>query len=251
MKRRFSPRNTKAVFFDMNNTLVDPKTSFDRCFVNVLVDFAGRWDDGEGGWNPRSVLAAYKAEWNRKTARMSRNSQEIEKAKKQCLAAALRDYPFQVNDAFVRSFFREMRSQMREHAALFPHALDTVAKLSASYKIGIITNGNKERQEEVLRRLQLAEFVPGERLFASNKCGARKPDPAIFQAAVRGLEVRPAEAVMVGDSWKNDVTGALNSGMNAVWVNRTNAGKMSRRKAGKLDVPVVAGMRELAELFEP
>ncbi|TMV48327.1 HAD family hydrolase [Paenibacillus mesophilus] len=248
MKRTFTPRNTKAVFFDMNNTLIDPGASFDSCFLNVLVDFAGRWDDGDGQWEPRHVLETYKTEWNKKKGRLT-TPEELEKAKKQCLETALRHYPFQVNEAFTASFFREMRNQMREHAVPFPHARDTVAKLSEHYKIGIITNGRKEHQEKVLGKLSLSAYVAGDRIFASNHGGVRKPNPAIFLAAVRSMSIRASEGVMVGDSWKNDVTGALKSGMNAVWLNRPGGTNQSRRKVGKLEVPVVGGFKELGELF--
>jgi putative hydrolase of the HAD superfamily len=250
VKRPFTPRNTKAVFFDMNNTLIDPKASFDSCFLNVLVDFAGRWDDGGGQWEPRHVLETYKTEWSKKAGRLTAaRPEELEQTKKQCLETALRHYPFQVSDAFTASFFREMRNQVREHAVPFPHAHASVAKLSEQYKIGIITNGSKEHQEKVIGKLNLSAYIAGDRIFASNKGGVRKPNPAIFQAAVRAMGVRSSEAVMVGDSWKNDVTGALKCGLNAVWLNRPGGARQPRRKVGKLEVPVVGGFKELGELF--
>lgn len=249
VKRPFTPRNTKAVFFDMNNTLIDPAASFDSCFLNVLVDYAGRWDDGDGRLEPNRVLETYKTEWGKRASRLRAKPAAIEAVKKQCLEAALRHYPFLVNDAFVASFFREMRNQVREHAVPLPHAQETIAKLSEHYKIGIITNGSKEHQEKVIRKLNLSSYVTGDRIFASSKGGVRKPNPAIFQNAARAMSVRSSEAVMVGDSWKNDVTGALKSGMNAIWLNRASDKNSSPRKVGKLEVPVVSGLRQLGELF--
>lgn len=249
MKRPFTPRNTKAVFFDMNNTLIDPSASFDSCFLNVLVDFAGRWDDGDGRLEPGRVLETYKAEWSKRADRLRAKPAAAGAVKKQCLETALRRYPFLVNDAFVASFFREMRNQMREHAVPLPHARETLAKLSASYKIGIITNGSKDHQEKVIGKLNLSSYVTGDRIFASNRGGVRKPNPAIFQNAAKAIGVRSSEAVMVGDSWKNDVTGALKSGMNAVWLNRSGDKQGSPRKVGKLEVPVVSGLKQLGELF--
>lgn len=251
MKRRFNPHNTKAVFFDMNNTLIDPKASFNSCFLNVLTDFTGRWDDGNGsGWNPELVLKTYNAEWAKRGNRLRSKPGETDATKKQCLEIALRHYPFQVNDSFVAAFFREMRSQMREHAVLFPHAGDVVAKLSGHYKVGIITNGSKEHQRKVIDKQKLSAYISGDRIFASNKSGIRKPNPAIFQSALRALGVRSAEAVMVGDSWNNDITGALNCGMKAIWLNRETVEKSSTRKFGSKEVPVVQGLKQAAELFE-
>jgi putative hydrolase of the HAD superfamily len=48
----------------------------------------------------------------------------------------------------------------------------------------------------------------------------QKPDPAIFQAACRALNVAPQEAVYIGDDPWLDVDGAQKAGLQAVWINR-------------------------------
>ncbi|WP_158289252.1 HAD family hydrolase [Paenibacillus flagellatus] len=260
MNRRFTPRTTKAVFFDMNNTLIDAKASFDACFLHVLTDFAGRWDPGEGDWNPRRVLETYRTEWGKLAAKAEGRPERLEEAKKKGLQKALRHYPFQVNDGFVRSFFREMHNQMREHAVPFAGVADTLSALSGAYALGVVTNGSKEQQQRVLRRLKLSGFIPDERVFASTRSGYRKPHPALFREALRATGVRAAESVMVGDSWKNDISGAIRCGMKAVWMNRAagNGGKSgertgsdgSVRRLGETEVPLVPGMKALLELFE-
>jgi len=249
VKRPFTPHGTKAVFFDMNNTLIDPKASFDACFLSVLADYTGRWDDGDAGRSPQRALATYRNEWSKKANALRLKPGEKEAAKKRCLQIALRHYPFQVNDAFVASFFREMRHQAREHAVLFDDAADAVGKLADPYTLGIITNGSKEQQEQVVAKLNLSPYIAGSRIFASNKGGVRKPNPAIFLGAARSVGVDPSQCVMIGDSWKNDVSGALKAGMRAVWLNRSKTGRSVRRAAGKIDIPVVGSFNELAELF--
>jgi putative hydrolase of the HAD superfamily len=46
--------------------------------------------------------------------------------------------------------------------------------------------------------------------------GKKKPDPEIFNYALKVGGVRPPEAVMIGDSLEADVEGALNVGMHAI-----------------------------------
>ncbi|MDF2662515.1 MAG: family hydrolase [Paenibacillus sp.] len=246
MKRQWNPQTAKIVFFDMNNTLIDPKSSFDSCFLSVLVDFTGRWDHSEGDWNPQRVLDTYRSAWTKKAKLLARKPRELEEAKKQCLEAALHRYPFQVNDAFVSSFFREMKRQVRAHAVPFPDAGGTLAALSETHTIGIITNGSKEHQRKVIARLNWSSYIRSEHLISSDQAGSRKPDPAIFRLAVRSAAIRPQEGVMVGDSWKNDIEGAVKSGMNAVWLNRSET-KKSSRQAGNVNVPVVRSLTELKE----
>lgn len=57
----------------------------------------------------------------------------------------------------------------------------------------------------------------------SYRAGVAKPDPALFQAALRALEVAPADAVMVGDSLDKDVRPALDLGMRAIWIPASGA----------------------------
>lgn len=47
-------------------------------------------------------------------------------------------------------------------------------------------------------------------------CGARKPDPAIFQAAARALGLEARSIVMVGDDPEKDLDGARDAGLQAL-----------------------------------
>lgn len=49
--------------------------------------------------------------------------------------------------------------------------------------------------------------------------GARKPDPAFYLSLQQRLGVHPSELVMVGDSYRIDVSGAVMAGWRAVWYN--------------------------------
>jgi HAD superfamily hydrolase (TIGR01509 family) len=54
--------------------------------------------------------------------------------------------------------------------------------------------------------------------FLSFVMGLMKPDPAFFQLALRAVEARAEDAVMVGDTYKNDIRPAIELGMRTVWV---------------------------------
>jgi len=57
-------------------------------------------------------------------------------------------------------------------------------------------------------------------LVTSEECRTTKPDPAIFRVALERLGVAADEAAMVGDSWQNDIVGATQCGIRAIWLNR-------------------------------
>jgi putative hydrolase of the HAD superfamily len=45
------------------------------------------------------------------------------------------------------------------------------------------------------------------------RCGAAKPDPAIFEAALTALEVAPAEALHIGHDRERDLDAAASAGL--------------------------------------
>jgi len=80
-------------------------------------------------------------------------------------------------------------------------------------------------------------------VVSSAMVGARKPDRALFEAALALAGCSADEAVHVGDSLENDVRGARAAGIRAVLVDRRGG---ARNAAG---VPVVSGLGELPSLI--
>jgi putative hydrolase of the HAD superfamily len=85
----------------------------------------------------------------------------------------------------------------------------------AELRIAVVSNGIRD----------LTAFVAHHRLDVdaivdSRSHGRVKPHPTIFQAALDLLEVRPADAVMVGDSLEEDIEGARALGMRAILIDR-------------------------------
>lgn len=54
--------------------------------------------------------------------------------------------------------------------------------------------------------------------FLSFRMGLMKPNPEFFSVALRAVGVRPDEAVMVGDTYANDIEPAAALGMRTVWI---------------------------------
>jgi FMN hydrolase / 5-amino-6-(5-phospho-D-ribitylamino)uracil phosphatase len=103
-----------------------------------------------------------------------------------------------------------------ENFELFEDALPVLEELrAAQLKIGLVSNGIRD----------LTEFVAHHRLDVdaivdSRSHGRVKPHPTIFEAALELLEVKAAEAVMVGDSLAEDIEGAQALGMRAILIDR-------------------------------
>ena len=95
-----------------------------------------------------------------------------------------------------------------------------LARVSGRVSIAVVTNNEPREQKTKLRTLGLDRWV--DHLITAVEVGKAKPHSEIFRVALERTGASPDEAVMVGDSWPDDIVGARASGIRAVWVNRDN-----------------------------
>jgi HAD superfamily hydrolase (TIGR01662 family) len=75
---------------------------------------------------------------------------------------------------------------------------------------------------DLLRRRRLARYF--ESLHFSYDEGSRKPSPAMLRSALRGLDVPPHEAIMVGDRRAVDIAAGRAAGTATAWVRSEDGG---------------------------
>jgi HAD superfamily hydrolase (TIGR01662 family) len=131
------------------------------------------------------------------------------------------------------------------HFSLYDDVEPVFRELNArGIRIGLISNTHRSLAS-FQNHFELDELVSG--AISSSEHGYMKPHPSIFQAALDLLGVAPGESVMVGDSPSDDVEGALRVGMAAVLLRRS--GVRPRWSEAPLDeVPVISSLRELPPL---
>ncbi|MGO8868145.1 MAG: HAD family hydrolase [Alphaproteobacteria bacterium] len=119
--------------------------------------------------------------------------------------------------------------------------------LKARFRMGIVSNfyGNLEA---VCHGAGLAAFF--DVIVDSHRVGARKPDPAIFRAALAPLGARPETTLMIGDSLRRDGEGAKRMGMGFIWIAPSTA-PASTLWAGEAEFcqTRVAQLSDLAEVL--
>jgi len=93
--------------------------------------------------------------------------------------------------------------------------------LHARGPVAVVTNSRTDEQVEKLAFLGFTPLVDA--LVVSEAAGKSKPDPEIFRIALERISTPPERAVMIGDSWENDVVGARNAGVRPIWFNRFGA----------------------------
>jgi HAD superfamily hydrolase (TIGR01549 family) len=118
--------------------------------------------------------------------------------------------PLMAEQAF-EVFFAE-----RQRVTLFDDARPALQFLAQRFPIVALSNGNAD-----LVRIGLGEFFKAS--ISAREFGVGKPDPRIFHAAAGAVDTMPEDVLHIGDDATLDALGALNAGMQAAWINRSDA----------------------------
>jgi HAD superfamily hydrolase (TIGR01662 family) len=129
------------------------------------------------------------------------------------------------------------------HFEMYEDVAPVLTELSArGLTLGVISNSHRS----------LASFAEHFRLdtlitaaVSSAEHGFMKPHPSIFERALAQAGVAAAQAVMVGDSLKADIEGALSAGMRGILLRRS--GDWPRHLPG--GVTVIRSLTELPALL--
>jgi len=129
------------------------------------------------------------------------------------------------------------------HFELYDDVADVFRDLTAAgLRLGLISNSHRSLAS-FEEHFELTGLIAA--AVASSEHGYLKPHPSIFEAALEIAKVRPAEAVMVGDSLAQDVDGALGAGMRAVFLHRGHEPHPRAEELTSRGVPVLRSLREL------
>lgn len=97
-------------------------------------------------------------------------------------------------------------------------AQEIIESLAEKYHLNIITNGIYFVQHARLEKLNLKSYFKN--IFISEEIGHSKPSPQFFDHVMKSLEgAQPSEILVIGDSLKADIKGALQAGLKACWFN--------------------------------
>ena len=110
--------------------------------------------------------------------------------------------------------------------------------------IGLISNSHR-CLESFQSHFELEGLI--DVAISSSQHGYMKPHPSIFEAALKLGGVAASESVMVGDSLSQDIEGARRAGMRGVLVRRSESIESSSTTSG--DVPIIRSLLELPGLL--
>ena len=220
--------STKAVFFDVDFTLIYPGPTFGAA--------------GYRSFSERYGLSVDTARFDAAVAVASREVGEDTSYRRELFVRYARRVIEEMGgrgsglDACAQEIYEEWA--VCRHFSLYDDVKPVLRQLHESgLRLGLISNTHR-CLTSFRSHFELEPFITGS--VSSSDHGFMKPHPSIFEAALRELDVVAEDALMVGDSISHDVEGARRLGMRAVLLARS-----AQPAQWAEDVPVIASLREL------
>ncbi|BAS25968.1 HAD family hydrolase [Limnochorda pilosa] len=222
----------KLVLFDLYGTLVHARERPAEVYRRALAEL--------GLFPPDAILeqavqAALEAYWMQRAE--CRTLEAVGLAREAMAQAVLETVAPSREPEERRSLARAFEptfGRMRSWYAAYDDVLPVLERLSArGLRLGVLSNWDASALQ-LLRELDLDRFF--DVVVISIPEGVEKPDPAIFRLALQRAGVGAGEAVMVGDTYEDDILPARELGLLAVHLTRRGR-PGGRPDAGGLSVP--------------
>jgi len=120
----------------------------------------------------------------------------------------------------VKKIVNAGKMEIKEYPDTFK-CLENLRK--AGYKIGVISNTWQFSVDAVMSKTKIPDYI--DEFVYSFDVGCIKPSLDIYKAALNKFGVKPSDAVMVGDSYMEDVKGAQDAGLKSYWLRRKSSKK--------------------------
>jgi putative hydrolase of the HAD superfamily len=110
-------------------------------------------------------------------------------------------------------------AERRQNPFIYDETFTVLDELKDKYRLLLLTNGSPDLQNTKLTIT--SELVPYfDQIIISGAFGRGKPDPTIFEHALERMGLTKDEVIMVGDNLMTDILGASRAGIKSVWINR-------------------------------
>ncbi len=206
----------KAVFFDLYNTLVRYDPPREELQARALADFGIRSKPEDFA---RAFLIAdeFIHQEQAKSLLSQRSKQEKMDLYARHEEIVLREAGIEATEELIKGLLGKMMN-IDMNLVLFDDVIPSLTSLKEKgLTLGLISNDDRDLRP-LCDELGLSSLL--EVVVTSRDAGKPKPQPEIFQEALRQAGVEASEAMYVGDQYKVDVVGAEQTGIKGVLLDR-------------------------------
>jgi len=206
----------KAVFFDFYHTLVRYEPPREELQARALQEF-GIEVSPEVLRRPLVIADEFIYQEIARSSLSQRSKEEQMAVLTQYERILLKEAGIEANEQLLLGLLGKMR-QFDMKLVLFDDVTPALTDLKGRGLIlGLISNVDRDITS-LLNELGLASLL--QVVVTSQDVGFNKPQPEIFQEALKRAKVRAAEAIYIGDQYQIDVIGAKKAGMEGVLLDR-------------------------------
>jgi putative hydrolase of the HAD superfamily len=129
---------------------------------------------------------------------------------------------FRIGDEkLARELSEQFLDMLPSRTILFPYTIEILTYLrDKGYGLHLITNGFEKTQFSKITYSGIDHFFA--EVITSEGSNSLKPHKEIFDYAFQRAKALPEHSIMIGDSIEADIKGAINAGIDQVFVNHLN-----------------------------
>ena len=243
----------KAIGFDLFNTLITADTQ-------ALIDAMSRLTHSLQQSGLSLDLDAFKKAHRDAALRFIKETRRHGKEthNRFWISAALESQGHHVppDDPIIAKAVEAYFSAFPEHIQLIPGTSEMLGSLKGRYRLGLLSNfTHAPAAKAVIDSVGLTPFF--DVLIISGELGYCKPHPFVFRRLIEQLGVKEGQILFVGDDPLPDITGALQAGLQPVWMTYVRDKNIPLSPSAPSDaemvdshVPVITKWQDLIDLLD-
>ena len=242
---RRSRQSPSALLLDLDDTILDDSTRVHESWRDACAGHAHRLAPLDAAVVVDAIRKTSKWFWD-DPDRHREGRLQLDAARREVVRLALHELG--IEDADLANGIGDAYSHYRDIGMEpLPDAIETVRWLRASgRRLALLTNGAAVAQRRKITRFEIADLFDA--ILVEGELGFGKPDERVYHRALSALDVKPADAWMVGDNLEWDVVAPQKLGMTGVWIDARGRG-IPDQSAVKPD-HIVRSLAELRSLIQ-
>ena len=204
----------KDLFFDLDHTIWD----FELNSKETLWDLHLKYElEAKGINNFDEFYNIYSVHNHRLWDRYSKGFIKQEELRWKRIYLSLLDYKI-ADEALSKEMSLDYLTILPDKKNLFPYTIEILEYLkSKNYTMHLITNGFESVQFKKIKNSNLADYFT--EVITSEASNSLKPNKEIFEYALKASNAKLETSIMIGDNEDADIQGAINVGMDSIFVN--------------------------------
>lgn len=204
----------KDLFFDLDHTIWD----FELNSKETLWDLHQKYQlEAKGIDNFDVFYSNYSVHNHRLWDRYTKGYIKQEELRWKRIYLSLLDYKI-ADEALSKEMSVAYLDILPNKKNLFPYTIEILDYLkNKDYKMHLITNGFESVQFKKIKNSNLADYFT--EVITSEASNSLKPNKEIFDYALKACNAKLETSIMIGDNESADIQGAINVGMDSIFVN--------------------------------